>query len=453
VKIACPSYLVFHAIRVPIFNRLNWLLAALLVIGSYAYSQSSSEGRSEKRQIAVTAITEHIVIDGNLDEAVWKSAPKIGDLIQRQPDTGQPPSEITEVILLHDADNLYIGVMAYDSEPEKVISTQMARDGNIWSDDHIEMMIDTFLDQRNAYYFATNPAGALVEGLLLPNAQQVNTNWDAIWDLRTKRFSDGWTAEIAIPFKSLSFPNDQSVWGFNFSRGIYRKQELDRWTGARLETNFYKMSEAGELSNMTGLNQGIGLDIRPFIASSLLHSKGTGGDDFDFEPGLDIFYNITPSLKLTGTINTDFGETEVDARQINLSRFSLFFPEKRSFFLEDISVFEFASTGPIPPGGIPGAGADVFPFFSRRIGLLEGQEVPIDVGAKLTGKVGNTELGILNVVTGDTSFVDGKNFFVGRFKQNFWEESYAGGIIVIFHANRRECFQFNWRYGRRTFSI
>jgi hypothetical protein len=393
-------------------------------------AQPAESGKPAARSVDVTETTEKIIIDGFLDEADWKSASPIGELIQRQPDTGQPPSEITEVILLRDADNLYIGVIAHDSEPEKIIATEMSRDGNIWSDDNLEFLLDTFRDQRNAYYFATNPVGALVDGLLLPNALQVNTNWDTIWDLRTQRIENGWTAEIAIPFKSLSFPNSQSVWGFNFSRNIYRKQEQDRWSGARLETNFYQMSEAGEIANMTGLNQGIGLDVRPFVASSWLHSKGTGDDDFDFEPGLDVFYNITPSLKLTGTINTDFGETEVDARQINLTRFSLFFPEKRSFFLEDVAVFDFASTGPIPPGGIPGAGADVYPFFSRRIGLLDGQEVPIDVGAKLTGKVGSAEVGVLGVRTGDTSFVDAKDFFVGRFKQNIFEESYVGGIFA-----------------------
>jgi len=268
----------------------------------------------------------------------------------------------------------------------------------------------------------------LVEGLLLPNVQQVNTNWDAIWDLRTSRTDQGWTAEIAIPFKSLSFPAGQSEWGFNVSRRIYRKLEEDRWSGARLVTQFYQMSEAGKITNLEGLDQGIGLDVRPFVSSSWLSERG-GRDDFDFEPGLDVFYNITPSLKLTGTINTDFGETEVDARQINLTRFSLFFPEKRSFFLEDVAVFDFPSTGPV----LPGAGADVFPFFSRRIGLLEGQEVPIEVGAKLAGKVGRTELGFLSIRTGDTSFVEDKNFIVGRFKQNLFEESYLGGIFT--HGN------------------
>ncbi|MCZ6673104.1 MAG: DUF5916 domain-containing protein [Verrucomicrobia bacterium] len=379
--------------------------------------------------MAVTETTEKITIDGVLDEAIWNEAPNIGELIQRQPDTGQAPSEKTEVILLRDSDKLYIGVMAYDSEPDKILGTNMARDIELRSEDSLEILLDTFRDQRNAYYFATTPAGAFVDGLVY-GTNLLNLDWDAIWDVQTKRTELGWTAEIAIPFKSLSFRADQDVWGFNIGRKIYRKLEEDFWSSARLETEFLQVSEAGEISNMRGLNQGIGLDVRPFVASSWLHSKATGDDDFDFEPGLDIFYNITPSLKLTGTINTDFGETEVDARQINLTRFSLFFPEKRSFFLEDVGVFNFASAGPETFLGSPGSSADVFPFFSRRIGLLDGQEVPIDVGAKLTGKLGSTDIGFLGVRTGDTSFVEGKNFFVGRFKQNLFEQSYVGGIFT-----------------------
>lgn len=387
------------------------------------------------RRVEITETTEAISIDGVLDEAIWKSAPKIGELIQRQPNPGTTPSERTEVTLLRDADYLYIGVVAYDSEPDQLIGTNMARDASLRSEDSIEILLDTFGDQQSAFYFGTNPLGALVDGLIY-GTQELNTDWNAIWDLRTRQTEEGWTAEIAIPFKSLSFPANSSEWGFNISRGIYRKLEEDMWSGARLENRFLKVSEAGTLSNMSGLNQGIGLDVRPFLASSWLHTQSTGDDDLDFEPGVDVFYNITPSLKLTGTLNTDFGETEVDARQINLTRFSLFFPEKRSFFLEDVGVFDFASTGPQPPGGAPPGRVDVFPFFSRRIGLLNGNEVPLDAGLKLTGRVANTDIGILGVRTGDTDFVDGKNLFVGRFKQKIFEESYIGGIVTDGNPNQ-----------------
>jgi hypothetical protein len=241
-------------------------------------------------------------------------------------------------------------------------------------------------------------------------------------------------AEFAIPFKSLSFPSGRTVWGFNLSRNIHRKLEDTRWSGARLETQFLQVSEAGEIGPLVGLTQGIGLDVRPFLAGRWLHLGGTDLDDTDGKPGLDVFYSITPSLRLTTTVNTDFGETEVDARQINLARFSVLFPEKRSFFLEDAGVFSFASIGPDPAPGVPAAGADVYPFFSRRIGLLpSGVEVPLDVGVKLTGKAGRFDLGVLDVRTGDLALLEEKNFFVGRIKRNLFRQSYVGAIFTDGH--------------------
>ena len=259
---------------------------------------------------------------------------------------------------------------------------------------------------------------------------ETNNDWDAIWIVRTEQTDEGWSAEFAIPFKTLSFPAGETVWGFNISRTIQRKLEENRWTGARFQTQFFQISEAGEIRNLEGLTQGVGLDIRPFVAGRWLHRTANGDDAVVGKPGLDLFYNITPSLKLSVTANTDFGETEVDARQINLTRFSIFFPEKRSFFLQDVGVFNFATTGIDPPGGIPDTGAEVFPFFSRKIGLLGGQEVPINYGAKLTGKVGRTEIGMLDVRTREVSNVDAKNVFVGRIKQNFLEQSYVGTIVT-----------------------
>jgi hypothetical protein len=375
----------------------------------------------------VTATTGPITVDGVLDEPIWRAAPRIGDLVQRQPVQGRPPTERTDVTLVSDEDHLYIGVVAYDSEPGRVIGTQMARDASLSADDRIEILLDTFRDQRSAFYFATNPAGALVDGLVASG--QLNSDWDAIWDVRTRRTGEGWVAEFAIPFKSLSFPSGRTVWGFNVARHVYRKLEEDRWSGARLDTQFNQVSEAGEITELVGLTQGVGLDVRPFLAGRLLRLRDGEGSNTG-KPGLDVFYNITPSLKLTATFNTDFGETEVDARQINLPRYSLLFPEKRSFFLQGAGVFNFASTGPEPAGGIPPAGADVYPFFSRQIGLLNGEEVPIEAGVKLTGTVGRTDVGLLTVRTGDLPIVTEKNFLVGRVKRNLFAQSYVGAIYT-----------------------
>jgi hypothetical protein len=377
----------------------------------------------------VTVTRSNITIDGALDEEVWQTAPTIGGLTQREPRTGEPPTERTDVRLLHDENALYIGVMSYDSEPHKIIGTEMARDGGLRSDDRIEILLDTYGDLRNGFYFATNPAGALVDGLVFANGQS-NMEWDAIWDVRTRRTSEGWSAEFEIPFKSLSFPAGKRGWGFNISRTIQRKLEEVRWSGARLQTQFFQVSEAGQITNLDGLSQGVGLHVRPFMAGRWLHRRASGQDTVTGRPGLDMFYNVTPSLKLTGTINTDFGETEVDARQINLTRFSLFFPEKRAFFLEDAGVFNFSNSALLAPAYLSTARAQVIPFFSRQIGLVGGEEVPIETGIKLTGKAGRTDLGVLNVRTDDFRRLPGKNFFVARMRQNFLRQSYVGAIAT-----------------------
>ena len=397
-----------------------------------APGQQTTPSLAGPRSAVVTPITSSINVDGLLDEEVWRTAPTIGELIQREPQTGEPPTERTEVTLLHDANNLYIGVVCYDSEPERVIGTQMARDADLASDDRIEVLLDTYRDQRNAFYFATNPVGALVDGLVFANGQS-NIEWDAIWSVRTGRTNEGWTAEFVIPFKSLSFPLGQTVWGFNIGRYIQRKLEDDRWSGARLELLFFQVSEAGQVSIGEEVTQGVGLDVRPFISGGWVHGGATEDDTVSVKPGVDIFYNLTPSLKLTGTVNTDFGETEVDERQINLSRFSLFFPEKRSFFLEGAGVFSFSNTGQEPRGRVPATRAETIPFFSRQIGLVDGEEVPIDYGVKLAGTVGRTDIGVLNVRTQDRAGVSVENFLVGRVKRNFLQQSYVGAILT--HGN------------------
>ena len=329
-------------------------IGALVWCGTEPQQTTSTE---PTRSTVVTAVTSEIVIDGSLDEAPWHWAPKIGNLIQRIPEAGAKPTETTEVTLLYDTENLYIGVMCHDSEPSRVLASQMVRDASLNADDRISIVLDTFRDQSNAFHFSTNPAGALADGLVFANGE-TNDDWDAIWIVRTERSDQGWSAEFGIPFKSLSFPDGQTVWGFNISRTIQRKLEELRWTGARFETEFFQVSEAGEITNLEGLAQGVGLDVRPFVAQRWLHTGSNGEDTVTGKPGLDLFYNITPSLKLTATANTDFGETEVDARQINLTRVSIFFPEKRSFFLQDAGIFSFATTGVDSPGGIPGTGAE-----------------------------------------------------------------------------------------------
>jgi hypothetical protein len=383
---------------------------------------ASNSPAQEIKRVEITRITAHITIDGILDEPEWASAPAIGEILQREPRPGEKATEQTEVRLLYDSAYLYIGVTCYDSDPSRIVATQMARDADLSADDRIEILIDSFHDRRNAFYFSTNALGALVDGLLIENGT-LNQDWNAIWIVRTHKFDKGWSAEFEIPFKSIGFKHGDGVWGFNFSRTIKRKIEEDRWASPRLDVRFFQVSEAGEIAGFDQINQGRGLDIRPFISSKALHNAATG-NDFAAKAGVDIFYNITPSLKWTTTFNTDFAETEVDNRQINLTRFPLFFPEKRAFFLENAGVFSFSNTSP-----------EIIPFFSRRIGLLEGNEVPLRAGTKLTGKAGPYSIGVLAVRTGETDFEDGtkieaKNLFVGRVKRDFFKQSYIGGIYT-----------------------
>ena len=376
--------------------------------------------------VTVARATAAIALDGALDEADWAQAQPLGDIMQREPKEGVAASERTEVKLLLDDDNLYVGVICYDSAPQQIVGTQMARDADLESDDSIEILLDTFHDRRNAFYFATNPTGALVDGLIIENSRGINRDWNAIWEVRVKRLPDGWSAEFALPFKSLSFNPGQDVWGFNISRNISRKQEEDRWASPRLDVRFTQVSEAGEISGFTQAQQGRGLDVRPFVVGKLSHEANGGGNALQGKAGGDIFYNITSSLKLTATVNTDFAETEVDSRQINLTRFPLFFPEKRSFFLENAGVFSFTRGG----GGGGGGAPDLIPFFSRRIGLAEGREIPIVAGVKLTGKVGAYDVGVLGVRTRAAGAIAAKNFFVGRVKRTLFTQSYVGLIYT-----------------------
>ena len=390
----------------------------LLLSGLCALAPSLSAQDNVPRAHAVRA-TEKIQIDGRLEELAWAEADVIGQIQQREPQPGQPPSEKTEVKILFDEQHLYIGVVCFDSEPAGIIGTRMVRDADLLDDDRIELLVDTYRDRRNGYYFATNPLGISVDGLIIENGT-LNREWDGIWQVRTQRLANGWSAEFAIPFNTLSYPTQISEWGFNFSRTIKRKIEEDRWASPRLDVAFLQVSEAGEITGFSGLTQGWGLDARPFVAGRWLHNAQTSKDTLTGDPGFDVFYNITPNLKWITTVNTDFGETEVDARQINLTRFPLFFPEKRSFFLENAGVFSFSNTA-----------NELMPFFSRRIGLLGGEEVPIRVGSKLAGKVHRTtDLGLLFARTGETTATASKNLFVGRVKQNIFRQSYFGAVFT-----------------------
>jgi hypothetical protein len=361
-------------------------------------------------------------VDGLLDEVAWRQAQPIGTFVQREPVEGAEPSEATEVRIVYNDQALYIGVVCRDRSPRDIVSTQLARDADLDVDDRITVVLDTFFDHRNGFFFQVNPSGARADGQVSNNAETLTRDWDGIWNAVARVTDEGWTVEIEIPFKTLRFRPGQAVWGLNVERQIKRRQELDRWTAARQNIWISNLAEAGRLEGLDGLVQGQGLDLRPYV------SGFAGSDSRGMAGGGDLFKNITPNLNAAITVNTDFAETEVDLQQVNLTRFPLFFPEKRAFFLEGAGVFDVAGLAHT---------TDLVPFFSRRVGLLENLAVPIRVGAKLTGHQSNYNVGVLDVETGGFSdpslssgSVDRQNLFAARVSRNILDQSWIGGILT-----------------------
>lgn len=376
-------------------------------------------------QAAALRTADDIKLDGRLDEAAWGAAVPIGPLVQRVPVELQPATEETEVRVLYDADSLYVGIVCHDREPKAIVSTQLARDSELGVDDNVTILVDPFFDQRNGFFFQVNPGGARSDGQISNNQERANYNWDGIWDAATRRTDDGWTAEVRVPFKTLRFKPGQATWGFNVERQIKRKQEQDRWASPRQDVWITNLAEAGLLTGLEGLHQGKGWELRPYASGGEEQSEAKG------KAGLDVTKNITPNLTAVLTVNTDFAETEADARQVNLTRFPLFFPEKRQFFLEGAGTYDIA--------GLGSANADLIPFFSRRIGLTLGQEVPILAGAKLAGRVGHYNLGFLDVETrkvdalevdDGTRTLERQNLLAARVSRNLFTQSWVGFIIT-----------------------
>jgi hypothetical protein len=343
-------------------------------------------------------------IDGRLDDAAWREAAPITDFRQVSPQENVAPSERTEVRITFDADRLYVAFRCFDSEPDKIIAKEMQHDRDTGSDDLVRFAIDTFHRQSDGYFFALTAGGSKHEGII-QNKESIVMEWDAIWEGRTARDATGWTAEFAIPMKSLAFDPAGSVWGFDCERIVRRKQERMRWSGLSRTKGVATLPELGELRGLTGLRQGRGLELRPFASLSYapLHDRA-GEPVWKLKPGFDFTWHMTPSLAATLTVNTDFAETEVDDRQVNLSRFSLFFPEKRDFFLQDAALFSFADIDSSP-----------YPYFSRRIGLApDGTPVDILAGLKIAGRLGRVSVGVLDTQIDATDTVRSKNLLVAR---------------------------------------
>ena len=375
---------------------------------------------------------ESITLDGRLDEDVWMRAVPATNFLQRDPDNGQPATEQTEVRFVYDSDKLYMGVTLFDSEPDKLIYYQMGRDGFLPSDDKLQWAIDTFNDGQSAYWWEMNPAGSMADSLRGANNTN-NRRWDGIWDARSTRSEIGWTLEIEVPFRTMNFNPNSEGWGVNFQRTIARKNEVSLWMGWLRNQGLNRMSNAGLLTGIRDVTQGRGLDIKPYVVgtSEAFPGRDDAEDRNEAQVGVDLFYNITPSLRTNLTVNTDFAQTQVDARQTNLTRFSLLFPEQRDFFLDGALFFNF-ETG--------GSGETLIPFQSRRIGLDE-ENTPqgINFGGKLTGQAGAFDIGVLQVQTGDETGEKGggslgEDFTVVRLKRRMFRESHLGALYTLRHT-------------------
>ena len=387
-----------------------------------ANSQADREPK-EKPSLQALRVDSPPTVDGHLNEPQWQQAPAATKLYQYEPHAGEELSEHTEFRFLYDAHHLYLGVWCYDRDPDGIIARSMTRDFYIPADDYLYFMFDTFHDQRNGYVFAVNPNGARYDGLI-SRGTNTNSDWDGVWRAKTTIDEEGWKAEIEIPFSSVSYDPGGDRWGFNISRNIRRKSERGRWTGARPEIRTSFPGEAGDLLGLTAMKQRLGLELRPF--ATLRFQKGSDESHWLGDTGLDLRYRITPGLSATLSYSTDFAETEVDDRQVNLTRFPLFFPEKRTFFLEDSGIYDF---GGLTNSRRSSAGLRnlVIPYFTRRIGLSEeGEIVPILLADKIAGHIGETEVGFTHVMLEERHGIERKNLFSGRVVKHFGEQSSLG---------------------------
>ena len=381
----------------------------------------SSALAQEPPRIRAGAMAAGLHIDGVLDEPMWSAAEPIDQFTQTDPDEGQPATARTQVRVIASATAIAIGVVC-DDDPNGIVSFSVRRDAGLNNEDHVRMVLGPFLDGRSGYVFTINPTGARYDGLIEPGGDD-NSEWDGIWDAATKRTDSGWTAELLIPIHTLSFNPDLREWHFNVQRRIQRRLETDRWAFPARQYQLTQTSRAGILSELPAFDLGVGLTVRPAVTTGG-GVPATGADvEGKFHPSLDVTKRLGANVLASLTVNTDFAETEVDTRRTNLTRFPLFFEEKRTFFLEGSDIFSFGL----------GLEEDVIPFHSRRIGLVAGREVPIIAGGKINGRVGNTNVGGTVVGTNDLRGVvpDETLMAVGRVKQNILEESWVGAIATV----------------------
>jgi hypothetical protein len=393
------------------------VLAAALCLTS---DPGAAQGQQARPALRVGAVTGTISLDGRLDEPAWVATDSIAQLTQIEPNEGATAAGRTVVRVLADVNTIIVGVRADDPDPDLITGFARERDASLDNEDHIRLVLDTYLDGRSGYVFIVNPNGARYDALVANQGEGQNPDWDALWEAATARTSSGWSVEIRIPVKSLLFRRGLTTWAFNVQRRIQRLQETDRWASPDRDVKINLTSRAGLLTDLPPFDLGLGLSVRPSLSAGAGIPAAGGGWSNDADVSLDATQRIGANSLASLTLNTDFAETEVDTRRTNLTRFPLLFPEKRTFFLEGADIFDF------------GLGlTDPYAFFSRRIGLLAGREVPLDAGLKINGREGNTNVGALIVRTGELDTLGTDNVMsVVRVKQNVLRESSIGAIFT-----------------------
>ena len=388
-----------------------------------------------RRTVGAVESRDTITVDGVLSEDVWTRAPAAADFVQAEPHEGQPASERTDVRIAFDRDAIYVGVRCFDATPSALIVNDIRKDFTPGEQDTFEVLLDTFADRRNGFVFVVNPAGAKSDAQIANEGRDVNTSWDAVWSVATTRDAEGWTAELRIPFKTLRFePGAKHVWGVNFSRRIRRKNEVDYWSAVPRVYNLYRAGLGGTLTGLPDASQGRNLRIKPWIAGDTTRAVGAPSFDTGGHVGLDVKYGVTPSLTLDVTARPDFAQAEADEQQVNLTQFSLYFPEKREFFLENSGTFYF---GDIPRESRLGNNRfsppeeEMLLFFSRRIGLTSsGEAIPIQAGGRLTGRAGVYGVGVMTIQTQATTAKAADNYTVLRGRRDVLGTSDIGGIFL-----------------------
>lgn len=419
-SVFCDSSIKFRAKNTKKIMR-NILRCGILVLVFFSIKAQAQDQDSGQIPSSVQRAAFHLIkggaaptIDGDLNDQVWNDAPRIDDFHQARPNDHGNPSEKTEVQIARDDEYIYVAFRAHDSEIDRLSAKGLIQGQSFFSDDRLAVYIDGFNDRRNSYFFQVNGNGIRRDALM--GNDYFIEDWSTVWYADTKIHDWGWTAEMAIPIKSIAFNPSAEEWGINFGRVYPRRGEEMAWSSGNRNVN---PAVAGYITGTNGFSQGLGLELAPSVSVAYIDTNDSGSET-DIEPSLTSFYNVTPFLTAGLTLNTDFSGTDVDDRQVNLNRFSLFFPEKREFFLRDASIFEF---GNIDQNGRP--------FFSRRIGLSsEGEPLNIDAGVKLSGRAGDWNVGAL-AIKQEAELTDaGEGLFVGRATRNIFNESELGVIAT-----------------------